>query len=245
MSSRRFIAAFVLGIGAAVAPAAVSAASAQPAADPGLTLSVSKTAIPFRGQVTVTAGLATAAENPVVSIYRTPAGGTPVLVASGSVDAGGALTATVTLSRTASFTAHWDGDTTHGPLDSAARSVRVHAAIAGAFVSSPYARDGSYRLFRYHGSCPSSGSGCVVWSARVRPGHAGEPVTFVLQRRASGSWRGIAKLSQRLGSDSRARVRFRYSRAAIGTPLRFVARFNGDAVNLGAATPFAYFRLTS
>jgi hypothetical protein len=229
-----------------VAPAGpVSAASTQPAIDSGLTLSVSDTAVPFRGQVTVTAHLATAAENPVVSIYRTPAGGSPVLVASGSVDAGGDLAANVTLTRTASFSAHWDGDTASAPADSAARSVRVHAAIAGAFVSSPYARDGRYRLFHYHGSCPSTGSGCVVWSARVRPSHAGEAISFVLQRRVSGSWRAIARLSQRLGSDSRARVRFRYARAAMDAPLRFVARFGGDAANLGAATRFAYFRLTS
>jgi hypothetical protein len=242
MSPRRFIAAFVLGIGVAVASAAPAPAAA---ADSGVMLSVSKSAIPFRGQVTVTAHLATATGNPVVSIYRTPAGGTPELVATGSVDAGGDLTATVTLTRTAGFTAHWDGDSASAPADSATRAVQVHAAIAGAFVSPPYARHGSYRLFRYHGSCPVSGSGCVVWSVRIRPGHAGDAVTFVLQRRVSGSWRAIARLSQQLGSDSRARVRFRYGRAAVGTPLRFVARFGGDAANLGASTPFAYFRLTS
>jgi hypothetical protein len=195
--------------------------------------------------VTVTAHLATAAENPLVSIYRVPAGGAPVLVASGSVDAGGDLTATVTLTRNSTFSAHWDGDTANAPADSAARAVRVHVAIAGAFVSSPYDRVGSVRLFHFHPSCPSAASGCVVWSAKVRPTHAGDAVTFVLQRRTSSGWQAFSKLSQQLGSDSTARVRFRYTRAAVGVPLRFVARFSGDASNLGGSTPFAPFRITN
>jgi hypothetical protein len=84
-----------------------------------LTLSVSKTKIAYRKSVTVTAHLGNADVNPDVSIYRTPAGGSPVLVATGAVDVNGNFTATVTLTRTSSFTAHWDGDGTLDPTDSA------------------------------------------------------------------------------------------------------------------------------
>ena len=215
-----------------------------PAVTGDLTLSVSKTKIAYRKSVTVTAHLGNADENPVVSIFRTPAGGSPVLVASGAVNVNGDLKATVTLTRNSSFTAHWDGDGTHDPTDTAAATVGVHVAMPGAWVSRPYARSGVYRLFHFHSSCVSSGKGCVVWAAKVKPTHAGENVTFVLQRKSSGRWVSAGSLSLSLNSQSAAAVRFRYAKSLIGTSFRFVARFAGDSSNLGGTTKFAYFRVT-
>jgi hypothetical protein len=210
-----------------------------------LTLSVSKTKIAYHKSVTVTAHLGSnTGENPVVSIFRIPAGGSPVLVATGAVDVNGNFKATVTLTRTSSFTAHWDGDGTLDPTDSAPRTVGVHVAMVSAWVSRPYSRAGAYRLFHFHSSCVSSGKGCVVWAAKVKPNHAGESVTFVLQRKRSGRWSAVGSLPVKLNSESTAAVRFRYAKSLIGTNFRFVARFAGDSTNLGGSTKFAYFRIT-
>ena len=71
-------------------PVRVAAPAAQlptlvPSVTGDLTLSVSKTRIAYRKSVTVTAHLGDdPGENPLVSIFRTPAGGSPVLVASGA-----------------------------------------------------------------------------------------------------------------------------------------------------------------
>jgi hypothetical protein len=117
-------------------------------------------------------------------------------------------------------------------------------AIPSAWVSRPYSRAGAYRLFHFHSSCVSSSKGCVVWAAKVKPNHAGESVTFVLQRKHSGRWSSVGSLPLRLNSKSIAAVRFRYAKSLIGTNFRFVARFARDSTNLGGSTKFAYFRIT-
>jgi len=231
-------------------PVRVAAPAAQlpvlvPSVTGDLTLSVSKTKIAYRKSVTVTAHLGDdPGENPLVSIYRTPAGGSPVLASTGAVDVNGNFKVTVTLTRTSSFTAHWNGDGVFDPTDSAARTVGVHVAIPSAWVSRPYSRAGAYRLFHFHSSCVSSSKGCVVWAAKVKPNHAGESVTFVLQRKHSGRWSSVGSLPLRLNSKSIAAVRFRYAKSLIGTNFRFVARFARDSTNLGGSTKFAYFRIT-
>jgi len=228
-----------------VAAPAAQLPALVPSVTGDLTLSVSKTRIAYRKSVTVTAHLGTdAGENPVVFIYRTPAGGSPVLVATGAVDANGNFKATVALTRTSSFTAHWDGDGAFDPTDSAPRTVGVHVAMPSAWVSRPYARAGAYRLFHFHSSCVSRSKGCVVWAAKVKPNHAGEGATFVLQRKHSGRWSSVGSLLLKLNSKSIAAVRFRYAKSLIGTNFRFVARFAGDSTNLGGSTKFAYFRIT-
>ncbi len=209
-----------------------------------LTLSVSKTRIAYRKSVTVTAHLGNADVNPVVSIFRTPAGGSPVQVAMGAVDVNGNLKVTVTLTRTSSFTAHWDGDGTFDPTDTAPSTVGVHVAMLSAWVSRPYSRAGAYRLFHFHSSCVSSSKSCVVWAAKVKPNHAGESVNFVLQRKHSGRWSSVGSLALNLNAKSTAAVRFRYTKSLIGTNFRFVARFASDSTNLGGSTKFAYFRIT-
>ena len=199
-------------------PVRVAAPAAQlpvlvPSVTGDLTLSVSKTRIAYRKSVTVTAHLGDdPGENPLVSIYRTPAGGSPVLVSTGAVDVNGNFKVTVTLTRTSSFTAHWNGDGVFDPTDSAARTVGVHVAMPSAWVSRPYSRAGAYRLFHFHSSCVSSSKGCVVWAAKVKPNHAGESVTFVLQRKHSGRWSSVGSLPLRQNNQSKPPRRLRYEK---------------------------------
>ena len=217
-----------------------------PAVTGDLTLSVSKTKIAYRKSVTVTAHLGNADENPVVSIFRTPAGGSPVLVASGAVNVNGDLKATVTLTRNSSFTAHWDGDGTHDPTDTAAASGRRSCGDAGRLGQPsvrPLGRVPAVPL-PFLVRQQRQGLRCLGGEGEADPRRR-ERHLRAAAKAAPAAGMSAGSLSLSLNSQSAAAVRFRYAKSLIGTSFRFVARFAGDSSNLGGTTKFAYFRVTS
>ena len=184
----------------------------------------------------VTAHLGDPATNPQVSIFRTPAGGSPEQVGSGAVDVNGNFKATVTLTRTSSFTAHWDGDGVFTRRDPPpGRSRRPTWPYRAPGSSRPYSRPAPTGCYHFHSSVLVAGSkGCVSGRPRLKPNKAGERVTF---RAAAQALRPLAVGGDRHHRHQRPRASppaiSAMRKSLIGTNFRFVARFARDSTNLG------------
>src|SRR5207249_953338 len=97
---------------------------------PTLTLRGPRDAITYGHSATLHVHLSSHAENALVSIYRTPAGGTRALVGQFPVDAGGDLSLTVHPAYTTGYSAVYLGDADDATAHSRTRTVSVRAAVA-------------------------------------------------------------------------------------------------------------------
>lgn len=111
----------------APAGAAASFEVARTATD--LTVTTDAALYPYRATATVTVHLGATFDNRTVMLHATPYGGAPALVASGTVDADGNLTATYRVTRRTIFTASFDGDAGYAPA-TASRTVRTAPHLA-------------------------------------------------------------------------------------------------------------------
>lgn len=127
----------------APAGAAASFEVARTATD--LTVTTDAALYPYRAAATVTVHLGATYDDRTVTLHATPYGGAPTLVASGTVDADGNLTATYRVTRRTTFTASFDGDAGYAPA-TATRTVRtaphlaagpVHLAAYGPWITLP------------------------------------------------------------------------------------------------------------
>ena len=213
-----------------------------------LTLTASKTTVPYRGLVTLTARLAdyaaTADKSP--SIYRTPYGGTE--------NAG----CNRYRRRIRELLNH---DTTreandvfcdlerrrptprrrHQSLDRSARASHNHRASLRL-----HATSGHYRLYRYHASCTHTHANCPLYAGAVTPNHARLRAFFTLQVNASGRWRTLLHSRRRSGSPAEPlRDSSTAGPVSKSTPTRIHTRFKGDADHLGSTSPWSYLKVPS
>lgn len=201
-----------------------------------LGLAVSRKTVSYGGTVRVTAHLDRAADiaNPTVSIFKTPAGGTKTVVASGLVDSQGNFSVLVKPKAKTVFVAEWAGDARYASAKSASRTVAVHAR-ALVRLSGFYRRAHGYALYHLGGDPKVTGS--------VVPKHAGKSLQFVAQAKLGGAWTRIARRDFRLGANGSVSVFF------VNPPqgIRFRARtaFGGDTDHLGDTSPWVYFRVTA
>jgi len=213
---------------------------------PTLALSASASEIGYNQSVTITANLSAHGTNDVVSIYRTPAGGSQVLVTSAPVDSSGNLSARVTVGRDNAFVASYTGDESYGPVTSSTVVVAVRAGFQGAMVGG-YKTMNGFRLYHYTSNCHAHHTGCPTYSTTLLPtDHGGDCVDFQLQYFRSGAWHDDGTTSCfHLNSSSKAAVAFVYNGTSIkGVPFRVRTEFRGDSENAAGLSSWHNFKVT-
>jgi Tol biopolymer transport system component len=211
-----------------------------------ITLSTTARVVTYPGVVTLTAHLGASPNSPnqTVSIYQRRPGGTETLLASGDVDASRAFAVTTRPQGKTTYVARWSGDVDH-PAGGASEAVvvDVRAKVTGRLLGG-YRTVGAFRLYRFRASCPARGAGCPRFSVSVAPSHAGRRLSFTLQVRSAG-WRTVLRFPVRIPRRGPTVVGFVYAGPAIiGVRTRVRAQFTADRDHLGAATHWAYFRVT-
>ena len=180
-----------------------------------------------------------------LTISATPYHETDRVIASGSIDAAGDLTASFRMRKKTTFVATFAGDAAHQGDASPGRVVDVRPIAAGT-LSGSYATSGKYRLYRFTTACPNSGRGCPTFTAKVIPAHPGARVYGTLQVYVQGTWQTALTFRMRLNETGKATTRFVYAdRRIIGVRTRVHFRFAGDADHLAATSNWSYFKVTS
>jgi hypothetical protein len=210
-------------------------------------LHLSRSTVRFGASMVLTAHLGSYATttNKTLEIRAKPYGGTYAPIASGEVDSNGDLSVPFAPKKNTTFIAKFAGDEHYLPNSSVAKTVAVAVAVTGTVVGA-YRTSGTYKLFHYTPRCPGSGRGCPLYDMKVAPNHAGKPVCAFIQALVKGSWRTVTPcVKVRLNSMSRGRAIIVYGGpGVIGVPFRVRTLFEGDADHIGAASTYAYFRIT-
>jgi hypothetical protein len=207
------------------------------ARNPALTLQTSVKIVRFGNAVTVTAHLAHAHTNRMVSIYRTTFGGTKTLMAKKQVGPLGNLAVLVRPKLNTVYTAEYAGDDYDLPATvTAALSVRpiYTTAMVGA-----YAVSSGYHLYHYSSRCAASGIGCPLYTVALAPNLAGKAVGFQLERLSrNGGWGYVDTVYVKLNYLSRASIRLRYFGPAVKTQsYRLTVGYSGKAVLPSLSAP--------
>lgn len=191
--------------------------------------------IPYGGSSTITAHLHwyETTTNLEVSIFATPVGGAKTLLASGTVDASGDLSVSVTPERNTVLSVGWSGDAFRPPAVSVPSTLGVRVLVRTR-ISGSYGTSGDWKLF--HLGRPIRQTGIVV------PNHAGKKLRFVAEKKVNGGWRVVAS--------GAFKIRANGSATALFTPAqkgsyRVGNVFKGDTDHLGNGGPWRYVRVTS
>ncbi|MEY9870591.1 type II secretory pathway pseudopilin PulG [Streptacidiphilus sp. MAP12-33] len=150
-----------------------------------LTVTTDAAAYAYGGWATVTAHLGTTPTGRTVSLYAQPYGGARTLVATGTVDARGDLTARYRAWRTTTLTAVFAGDDRYAPATATrqiADRVSLAEALKGYYRSVRY---GSIWVRDYHHSAKP------VLTASVTPKKPGQCMVFDLERYDGGAWHNL------------------------------------------------------
>jgi dipeptidyl aminopeptidase/acylaminoacyl peptidase len=226
------------GTGKKLVKESASVSSAVPVAWPSSFVQidpVSTTEINYGDSVPMTLRLffGDTTDNDVVSLYR-EADGPDVLIRQGAVDAEGKVAFIVDPSRTTSYIAKWEGDSTHPASTSAIPVlIQVHAE-ALVFLSHAYGRNGKFRL--YHAGRP------VPITGTVRPKHTHTYITFLVEK-LDGKHRWRYVTSGNFGLKDKGVVTVGFYTQAV-EKYRVRTSFRGDKDHLKDVSPWAYFRTT-
>ena len=102
-----------------------------------------------------------------------------------------------------------------------------------------------YRLYHYTTACHASHRGCPTVVTYATPLQPGATVHMTLQQRVGRSWRTIAS-GDYLPSTGKLALTIVYSsRGVIGANQRISFSVKSDSLHVGAASPWAYFRVTT
>ena len=208
----------------------------------GVTIDASATTVTYPAPVTITAHVGAASAGQTLSIYRqTPPGATRALVASGPVDANGNLTFTGKTARDALYSAVWSGD----PDDEPTVTVNVRAT-AYAKALGGYETSGGYRLYHYTSSCNADFAGCPVFHGWAVPAQPGETFHYVMYHRVSAtSWKTDGGGFTKADAHGQAVITMSYAKPGVvrlDLRVRFTLMTNTN--NVGAVSPWVYFRIT-
>jgi hypothetical protein len=198
-------------------------------------VTVSPREVRYRGRVDVAVHLEGGVTNRTVAVYA-DANGTEEQVFTGEVNGAGNASFTHRPRERTVYVVRYDGDAGWSDAHDRSREVRVHARITARFVGGFARRDG-YTLFR-DGVRPKV-------AVAVFPNHAGDPVTYALQGRFSGSssWVHLDEDAYALNDVSEGTARVLRTRPGIDFRVRVT--FEGDARNRAASTPWMYFRVVA
>jgi plastocyanin len=178
---------------------------------------LSRTAVPYGGEVRVTAHLGAFRDTRqrVVRILAKPHGGTARAIESGPVDSRGNLSVVFEPGRNTTFFAVWDGDRRYLDARSREASVGVRSSIRGVF-SGHY---GTYKGWKL-----VEAGDRVTFSTQVTPAQPREFVFFVLEVFTSSGWQTLDIWRYRQNGKGR-----------VGTWIVFKEASNGHGFRLGAA----------
>ncbi|MFF4208960.1 hypothetical protein ACFYZE_06200 [Streptomyces sp. NPDC001796] len=147
-----------------------------------LSVTTNASSYAYGATATVTAHLGTTYNGRTVSIYAQPYGGGKTLVKTGTVDAGGNLSATYKLTRNTTFTASFSGDYRYAPATAthtAYDQVKIAETLGGYYTSTTYSGV-TYRVY-HHTVKPRV-------TAVVTPNKSGQCEKFQAQEYYSGAW---------------------------------------------------------
>jgi hypothetical protein len=147
-----------------------------------LSVTTNASSYAYGATATVTAHLGTTYNGRTVSIYAQPYGGGKTLVKTGTVDAGGNLSATYKLTRNTTFTASFAGDYRYAPATAthtAYDQVKIAESLGGYYTSTTYSGV-TYRVY-HHTVRPRV-------TAVVTPNKSGQCEKFQAQEYSSGAW---------------------------------------------------------
>jgi hypothetical protein len=194
----------------------------------------------------LTAHLGTSTSSRTLQVWRTPAGGSPVLVHTGTAGAKGNISLLVHPGVTSTYTVKWAGDSQHA---ASTASVRVNVRLAmHAVTQGGYRTLDGVRLYHYTAACASAKhTGCprfLSWTGPVQPGRN---ITFVAQgRTTTGRWITIAHGTAKAGAGGRLLLTLFYSsRALENVPQRIHFSMATDSANLGTTSAWVHFRVTA
>ncbi|MFI5049175.1 MAG: hypothetical protein ACHQEA_04830 [Gaiellales bacterium] len=210
-----------------------------------LTIKASAGTVTYGKSVTLTAHLGTASANRTVSIYRhAVSGGPDALVKTATVNSSGNLVVAVKPGMNMYYSAAWLGDATHD--QTASSNVRVNVRLVMHIsASGGYKTLSGYRLYHYTTACHASHRGCPTVVTYATPLQPGATVHMTLQQRVGRSWRTIAS-GDYLPSTGKLALTIVYSsRGVIGANQRISFSVKSDSLHVGAASPWAYFRVTT
>ncbi|MGJ5754478.1 hypothetical protein FB563_2651 [Streptomyces puniciscabiei] len=147
-----------------------------------LSVTTNASSYAYGATATVTAHLGTTYNGRTVSLYAQPYGGGKTLVKTGTVDAGGNLSATYKLTRNTTFTASFAGDYRYAPATAthtAYDQVKIAETLGGYYTSTTYSGV-TYRVY-HHTVKPRV-------TAVVTPNKSGQCEKFQAQEYYSGAW---------------------------------------------------------
>ncbi|MGW0208921.1 hypothetical protein ACWDZ8_24990 [Streptomyces sp. NPDC003233] len=150
-----------------------------------LSVTTNASSYAYGATATVTAHLGTTYNGRTVSIYAQPYGGGKTLVRTGTVDAGGNLSATYKLTRNTTFTASFAGDYRYAPATAthtAYDQVKIAETLGGYYTSTTYSGV-TYRVY-HHTVKPRV-------TAVVTPNKSGQCEKFQAQEYYSGAWHAL------------------------------------------------------
>ena len=198
-----------------------------------LTVTASPREVGYRGQVEVAVHLEGGETNRTVTVYA-EANGTQRQVYSGSVNGAGNARFIHRPTERTVYLARYDGEAAWSEAEDRSPAVTVQARITARLVGQFARRDG-YTLFR-DGVTPRV-------SVAVAPNHAGDPVTYTLEGRPTGtrSWTRFDRDRYTLNADSAGAARVLHTRT--GLDYRIKATFEGDERNRAVSTSWMYFRI--
>jgi len=184
----------------------------------------------YGGTAHVRVTLASGSGNRTVRLYKV-INGNRSLVKKGAVPVGGALSASVTLSRRTTFQATYAGDAQYAS-DTASRTVTVAARVTPKLLKSR-SRSGKFYVYR--------AGDRVTIQGTVAPNHAGDCLYFRVQYLIGGSYghddtSGCVRLS-RLSTAGAYLDTNRYYR---GHAIRLRAEWRGDLENRAAYSAWRY-----
>jgi hypothetical protein len=225
---------FSVGEEPGLGPFALSLLDGPAQIRPTLTITPSRTLVPFGGSVALTVHLSGHGTNGLVDIYRTVPGQAERLVATVAVGPGGSATFTARPAFNGTYRAVSAGDDLYVPARSTSHQVNVRVA-ATISQSGWYASSGAYRLYHRDNA--------AWFMAHISPNKHGHCVRFQLGiRRANGTWASLNSRCLSLSTTSSVRIGVRGM--VVGQSYRMRVLYGGDALNLGGASTFAHFRAT-
>jgi len=202
-----------------------------------ITLSTDRTKYRYAGKVHVNVKVPGALSDSTVGVYARPYGGSPILVKAGHPTSG-VYAATVQVGYRTTFFAVYFGDSAHGPTESNAVTVKVHAYLVSKLFGK-YATRHHVALYHVRKN-PRIG-------AAVAPDHSAECLYFVAQKPSGTGWHTVSKTGcvgmQAVQGGSAAAAIFGGTHR-VGERVRLRAEWHGDRYNLAQYGRWLALRFT-
>jgi hypothetical protein len=212
-----------------------------------VTIHATATTITYGRTITLTAHLGSATTNRTLSIYRKSYGSPASLVASGTVDASGNLTANVKPSKNTTYTAVFAGDADFvAPSPTPTVTVGVRVAITTKFAGSYRRTRSGYHLYHFTSLCGTQHRGCPVYDVSTRPSQPRHRFYVTLQLLTRRGWHRVSRAAFTTNRRGKVGLIFIYrSSTEIGRKYRTKVTMAADRTNLASTSRWQKFEITT